>query len=161
MRKHLPYTRHCFVCGRDNPHGLRLRFAADVESGTITADFAPSDHHAGYPGILHGGAVGAALDEAMFWAATYATRRMHMSVDLSVRYRAKTMTGAPYRLVARLDEQRGAMCLTSAELSDAAGTVCASATGKFLPLPAADVARVLADVCDDTATIPLAEFAGA
>ena len=101
MPKLLPYTHHCFVCGKDNPHGMQLRFAADEESGTVSADFVPRDHHAGYPGIMHGGAVGAALDEAMFWGATFKTRRMHMSVELSVRYHSKTITGGAYRLVAR------------------------------------------------------------
>lgn len=161
MPKLLPYTHHCFVCGKDNPHGMQLRFAADEGSGAVSAAFVPRDHHAGYPGIMHGGAVGAALDEAMFWGATFKTRRMHMSVELNVRYHAKTITGGAYRLVARLDQQRGAMCFTSAELVDGAGIVCASATGKFLPLPATEIARVLADVCEDPATIPLREFSGA
>ena len=158
MSQCLPYTHHCFVCGTSNPHGLQLRFHTEPEDHVIHSDYIPSDHHAGYPGVLHGGAVAAVLDEAMLWAATHATGRMQMSVELAVRYRGKTLTGSHHRIVARFVRQRATMCSTTAELLDAAGDVCATASGKYLPLPREDAARVLADVCSDAATLSLRDF---
>lgn len=159
MAQPLPYTHNCFVCGVDNPHGMQLRFHSEGESHVIHADYLPRDEHAGYPGVLHGGAVAAALDEAMFWAATHTTGRMQMSVELAVRYRGKVKTGARYRIVACSGQRRGKLCSTTAELVDADGAVCASASGKFLPLPKEDAQRVLADVCSDPSTVSLRDFA--
>jgi len=151
MVEHLPYSRGCLVCGVENTNGFGLRFHAD--QGIVYAEFVPTSAHAGYPGILHGGGVGAILDEAMFWAATHGTGRMHMSVDLAVRYRGKVMVDQGYRVESRLVEVRGPVCKTQASLLDAAGAVCASATGKFMPLPEEDLERILADFFPDPETV--------
>ena len=151
MVEHLPYSRGCFVCGVENPNGFGLRFHADQD--IVHAEFVPDPQHAGYPGVLHGGAVGAILDEAMFWAATHSAKRMHMSVDLSVRYRGKVMIGETYRVEARLVQARGSVSKTQASLLDIDGVVCASATGKFMPLPEEDVTQVLADFFPDPETV--------
>ena len=44
----------CFVCGIDNPIGVRLAFSTDDE-GRCIARFRPKPEHQGYPGQLHGG----------------------------------------------------------------------------------------------------------
>ena len=151
MVEHLPYTRGCFVCGVDNPQGLHLRFRAD--EGEVHADFAPREGHAGYPGLLHGGALSAALDEAMFWAASHGVGRMHVSAELTVRFRRKVLVTQSYRIVARLVQARSAMCRTEAELLDVEGEVCATATGKYLPLPREDLPLVLQDFYPDEDTV--------
>lgn len=151
MVEHLPYSRGCFVCGVENSHGLGMRFHAEGDS--VHAEFVPNSQHAGYPGLLHGGAIGAVLDEAMFWAASHGTGRMHVSVDLSIRYRRKVLVGETHRVEARLVQTRSTMCKTEASLVDAAGKVCATATGKFMPLPEEDIPRVLADFCPDSKTV--------
>lgn len=128
----LPYTHGCFVCGADNPHGLRLKFR--VEDGEIRADFHPDTRHEGYRGIIHGGVIASALDETMFWAASYESRRFHVSTQLEVRYQKKVEVGKGYLLVARVAESHRRMCFTTAELRAANGEVCASATGRFFPM---------------------------
>ena len=156
MVDHLPYTHSCFVCGADNPHGLKLRFTAD-DTG-VRADFAPKQAHAGYPGLLHGGALGAALDEAMFWAATHSVGRMHMSVEMTVRYRSKVRVGEQYQIHARLEKTARSICRTRAEVLDAAGNVCATASGKYLPLPIEDEAAVMQDFRVDDGTVAPERF---
>jgi acyl-coenzyme A thioesterase PaaI-like protein len=156
MAEHLPYTHNCFVCGVDNPHGLHLRFSSANDE--VTSDFTPRVEHAGYPGVLHGGVVGAALDEAMFWAATHGVSRMHLSAELTVRYRKKVEVGCSYRLVARIVKAARSMCRTEAELLDADSEVCANATGKYLPLPKEDVDLVLRDFHADDSTVPLERY---
>jgi len=121
-------------------------------------DFTPRVEHAGYPGVLHGGVVGAALDEAMFWAATHGVSRMHLSAELTVRYRKKVEVGCSYRLVARIVKAARSMCRTEAELLDADGEVCANATGKYLPLPKEDADLVLQDFHADDSTVPLERY---
>lgn len=59
-----PNSRYCFVCGRDNPLGLYLRFDED-EAGRVIARFTPREEHQGYPGVLHGGLAATVLDETL------------------------------------------------------------------------------------------------
>ncbi|NQU11242.1 hypothetical protein HQ590_10655 [bacterium] len=152
----LPYTHQCFVCGADNPHGLRLRFRA--EHDVIHAEFRPRPEHCGYRGVVHGGVVAGALDEVMFWAATYAHRRMYVSIDLAVRYSRRVAAGTCYRLVARCNTARARLCATTAELRDADGVPCVTAQGKYFPLAPGDVPLALEDFCDDPATLSAREF---
>ena len=153
---YLPYTHQCFVCGADNPHGLRLRFR--FEEGEVRADFVPREAHAGYQGIVHGGVVASALDEVMFWAAAYATRQFHVSVAMQIRWSRKVAVGADYHLAGRLVREQRQFCFTDGELRDQDGRVCAAATGKYYPMRPEDVPLGTADFCPDPQTIPVAEF---
>src|SRR5687767_15623921 len=51
----LPHTAGCLVCGRQNPHGLRLSLDVDESSGVVRVDFTPRPEHIGFEGIVHGG----------------------------------------------------------------------------------------------------------
>jgi acyl-coenzyme A thioesterase PaaI-like protein len=152
----LPYTHGCFVCGASNLHGLRLRFR--VEGDEIRADFHPDARHEGYRGIIHGGVIASALDEAMFWAAAYPNRRFHVSVQLEVRYQKKVEVGKQYLLVARIVESQRRMCSTTAELRNDGGEVCASATGRFFPMRREDISLQHEDFFPDPDVLSPSEF---
>jgi uncharacterized protein (TIGR00369 family) len=152
----LPYTHGCFVCGADNPHGLRLRFR--VEDGEVRADFHPDARHEGYRGIIHGGVIASVLDEAMFWAAAYGSRRFHVSVQLELRYQRKVEAGKKYLLVARVVQSQKRLCPATAELRAADGEVCASATGRFFPMRREDVPLQHEDFYPDPHVLSPMEF---
>ena len=57
-----PNSSMCFLCGVNNPIGLKLKFYTDGEDRCI-ARFRPRPEHQGYPGYLHGGINSALLDE--------------------------------------------------------------------------------------------------
>jgi acyl-coenzyme A thioesterase PaaI-like protein len=54
----------CFVCGIENPMGLKLKFYTD-DKGRCIGRFQPPPEHQGYPGQLHGGLISTLLDETM------------------------------------------------------------------------------------------------
>ena len=83
-RVFLPTSSGCFVCGEENPAGLRTRFY--VENGAVQASLMPAEHHCGYRNVVHGGVVAAILDECMGWAAARASARMCVTAELNVRY---------------------------------------------------------------------------
>jgi uncharacterized protein (TIGR00369 family) len=60
----------CYVCGPDNPLGLRAPFRRDGEQG-CQARYTALPEHAGWSGILHGGVAFALMDEAVGWAPYY------------------------------------------------------------------------------------------
>ena len=152
----LPYTRNCFVCGAQNPSGLRLRFR--FEDGAVRAEFQPRATLEGYRGVVHGGVIASALDDTMFWAAAYARRQFLVSVEMAVRYQQKVAVDAPYRLVARLVREQRKLCFVEAELRGADDAVCASATGKFFPLAPTAVPLHPEDFVNDPQTLAPAEF---
>ncbi len=56
---------NCFVCGENNPGGLRLNFEIDKEQKTLKTTFVASPTFQGWDGIVHGGMICTLLDEAM------------------------------------------------------------------------------------------------
>ena len=56
-------THFCFVCGVDNPFGLKINFQGDG-NGFVSAQTVFISSYQGYPGIVHGGVISAVLDEA-------------------------------------------------------------------------------------------------
>jgi uncharacterized protein (TIGR00369 family) len=97
-----PNSRHCFVCGLENEHGLHLRFFQTEEGDVIVETIVP-DHFQGYPGIVHGGIVASLVDEAL--------GRVHMGLaddprfmftaKMTVNYRKPVPTETPIRIVAQ------------------------------------------------------------
>jgi len=72
MRK-LPEHGSCFVCGGSNSHGIGVTWYAR-EDGSIFTDVTLTEAQQGPPGLAHGGASAALLDEAMgaaVWQAGY------------------------------------------------------------------------------------------
>lgn len=55
---------YCFVCGSENPIGLRTTWTLDKD-GVARTRFRPERHHQGWRGVVHGGILAALLDEAM------------------------------------------------------------------------------------------------
>ena len=53
----------CFVCGPDNPIGLKVVF--DIEDGKCIGEFVPKKEHAGFRNITHGGILFSLLDDVM------------------------------------------------------------------------------------------------
>ena len=56
---------HCFGCGPENEHGMRLKFVHDAERGAMVAHIRLDERFTGPPGHAHGGIIATILDEAM------------------------------------------------------------------------------------------------
>ncbi len=127
----LPISEPCFVCGKDNPAGLRTEFY--VVDGQVRTDFRPQPHHCGYQNTVHGGIVATILDETMGWAAARAITRMCLTGELTVRYltpvpgdRVTTVFTEVVQSSRRMVRARGWIAEN--------GTIYAKAEGRFLPL---------------------------
>jgi hypothetical protein len=56
---------YCFACGKNNPEGMRLKFAYDEERDCFVCRFRLGKRYTGPPGHCHGGIIATLLDEAM------------------------------------------------------------------------------------------------
>lgn len=112
----------CFVCGKDNPIGLKLTFRE--EDNKYISQFTAGPEHQSYDGIVHGGLISTLLDEIM---AGYLTAKGHHAVTgrLEVRYRHPTPIGEPLTIIGWITRERGKLYEMAAEIQLPDGTVTA------------------------------------
>jgi acyl-coenzyme A thioesterase PaaI-like protein len=98
-----PNSRHCFICGLENPVGLHLHIY-ETEPGIIESQYIAPDHFQGYPGVLHGGIVAAIIDEMSSRAQMGSepnSPRFMFTGKLEVKYRKNVPTGKKLKLVGK------------------------------------------------------------
>jgi uncharacterized protein (TIGR00369 family) len=141
----LPVSGGCFVCGRDNLRGLKLRFARCGEHEVRAPCVLDADYN-GFSARAHGGVVASLLDEAMGWAAVLAAGAFTYTVELNLRYRLPVPIGEPLEVRGRVARHTRRITFAEGELRDAQGEVLATASGKFLAMADAESQRVAASL---------------
>jgi uncharacterized protein (TIGR00369 family) len=130
-----PNSAMCFVCGLENPAGLRLVFY-ETGQDEVTATYTPPDHFQGYPGVLHGGIIASLLDEVGGRVAMIGDPTHFMfTAKMEVRYRRPTPLGQPLTVSGRLVKMRGRLAQAHCELRLPDGTVTAEAELTLAELP--------------------------
>ncbi len=133
-----PNSRHCFVCGVENPVGLRLKIY-ETEPGQVEAWYTPPEHFQGYPGLLHGGIVASLLDElsgrALMGSDPQRPRFMY-TAKLEVKYRQNVPIGKPLRIVGKALRSKGRVAEGWAGIYDSQGNLLAEATALLVDVPA-------------------------
>ncbi len=121
----------CFACGPKNPHGLHAHFAQSAEGAE--ANFIPTRHHEGWPGIIHGGILVTLLDEAMAYALYY-RRIAAVTVRLESRFRRPASPGETLKVRANVVAERRGIIDVRSEITGPDGSVIAGANGRFVPV---------------------------
>lgn len=103
-----PNSLHCFICGIENPIGLKLKIYVNDDSSISTTYTAP-EHFQGYPGVLHGGIVAAILDEISGRAlmGDPSSPRFMFTGKLEVKYRKNVPIGKPLQIIGRAVKTKG------------------------------------------------------
>ena len=121
--------KECFVCGENNPCGLRVDFR--LEDGGLTGIFTPRQRHQVLPEIVHGGIISSLLDGAM--AKLLLLRgTVALTARLRVSFKRVVNTGDRLKIRATLVKQRHRLFIMKATLLSPDGTLLAEATGTFL-----------------------------
>ena len=104
-----PNSKMCFICGLKNPVGLHLHIY-EIEPGVVESTFIAPEYFQGYPGVLHGGIVGAILDEmsgrSQMGSDILAPRFM-FTARLAVKYRKNVPIGKPLRMIGKAGKSKG------------------------------------------------------
>lgn len=106
----------CWGCGA-NPHGISLPQPALEGADAYEATFRFDDRHQGGPGIVHGGLVSAALDEACGLLATW-YRFPTVTARILVRYRRPVPINRDLAVSARVTEVRGRRIYVEGAIAD-------------------------------------------
>jgi acyl-coenzyme A thioesterase PaaI-like protein len=138
MKTKQPNSKMCFICGLENPVGLHLHIY-EVEPGMIETTYIAPEHFQGYPGVLHGGIVGAILDEI--------AGRSHMGSDpndprfmftakLEVKYRQNVPIGKPLKIIGKAGKSKSRMAEAwSGIYDDATNELLAEANVLLMNVP--------------------------
>jgi uncharacterized protein (TIGR00369 family) len=146
--KQLPHTHSCFVCGEANPIGLNLRF--QTEGHIVRTHFTPRPEHIGFKQVVHGGIAATLLDEIMVWACAVQTKQFAYCAELTVRFLSPLRPGQEVLATAELTaNRRNKIFEAKGEIKDRDGKLLASATGKYLPVKAVELADMATDFVGD------------
>jgi acyl-coenzyme A thioesterase PaaI-like protein len=130
-----PNSKHCFVCGRENPYGLQLKFY-ETSPGEVVVDVTVPEQFQGYPGVVHGGVVAAMLDEV--------TGRVHMggspprfmfTARLDVHYRKNVPIGEPLHIVGHAGKSKERTAIASGQIFGPNGELLAEAEALLVNVP--------------------------
>ena len=141
--KKQPNSRMCFICGVENPVGLKLKIY-EVEPGIIETTYTPPEHYQSYPGILHGGIVATILDEisGRTHMGDPTQPRFMFTAKLEVKYRKNVPIGTPLRIVGKAGKTKGRMAEAWAGIYDPDGTLLAEANSLLINIPKESISNV-------------------
>ncbi|MCC6346144.1 MAG: PaaI family thioesterase [Nitrospirales bacterium] len=133
MSGKLEADRHCFVCGTENPFGLKLVFSR--AEGKVTSEFIPSPPYQGYKDRVHGGIITSILDEAMIQAAA-AAGITSVTAEIRVRFKRPLLIDEEAEIEAEITRRSPRLLEACARMVHRrSGTVLAEASAKLLPVP--------------------------
>lgn len=126
-----PHHDHCYVCGPANPGSTGVLFDADGD--VLVGELVLDDRHQGVPGLAHGGAIAALLDEAAGSVLLRVGLRF-VTARLDVEYLSPVIIGQPLTLRAWLGQVDGRRHHVTAELR--AEDLAARASATFVTVSA-------------------------
>jgi len=126
----LQKNERCFVCGDENPYGLKVKVIYDGKK-SVFADFIADGRYGGWSNYLHGGILSMIFDELLGWLSVYLGYDA-VTARLEVRYREPVPLGSRIRFSGTLEKQTKRLLdiKTTAQLED--GSVVAEGSGRMM-----------------------------
>ncbi len=130
-----PNSKNCFVCGRENPYGLKLKFY-ETQPGEVIVETTIPEQYQGYPGVVHGGIVAAMLDEVM--------GRVHMggnpprfmfTARLNIRYRKNVPVGQVLRVIGHAGKSKEHSAVANGQIFGPDGDLLAEGDALLVNVP--------------------------
>jgi acyl-coenzyme A thioesterase PaaI-like protein len=139
-----PNSRMCFLCGLENPIGLKLAFYTD-DKGRCIAHFRPREEHQGYPGHLHGGIISSLLDETM--GRVLAPKNVWaMTGRLEVKFRKPVPLDQELTVVGELTRSRSRAYEARGEIRLPDGTLLVEGSGMYIRIPDESIEEVRSEL---------------
>ena len=120
---------YCFVCGPNNPIGLKLNFSLDGD--VMTTEFVPKKEHQGYMNIVHGGIISTLLDEIMVKLAIELGMPV-VTAQMDIRLRKSAKVGERLTFSAEILEDTSKLVIAQAKAVTDNGEIVAEAKGKLV-----------------------------
>ncbi|MGH9512431.1 MAG: PaaI family thioesterase [Terriglobales bacterium] len=131
---------YCFACGKDNRHGMHLKFIHDPERKCFTCRFRLSKRYTGPPGYCHGGIIATILDDAMG-----KLNKVRSVTAVTAQMKIEFLRPVPLHESLRVDSRelrvRGRRHFNMAEIVNQQGQVLARSRGIFVAIDPKRLAR--------------------
>ncbi|MGI5836365.1 MAG: PaaI family thioesterase [Chloroflexota bacterium] len=134
-----PGSINCFVCGRDNPIGLKVQFYQKGKQ--VIARFTPGPEHQGYPDRMHGGIAYTLLDETV-GRAGFIYGYWTFTARLDIKHRKPIPIGQEITVVGEMIRDRGRAIEAKGEILLADGSVAVEGSGLFFKLKPDELKRL-------------------
>ena len=125
------HRNFCFACGKDNPHGMHLKFFLDDDGRCFVSRFRLSERFWGPPKHAHGGIIATILDEAM-GKVNKLRHVIAVTSKMTVEYLKPVPLGKPLVAVGWEKSVRGRRHINLAEIRNEKGEVLARSQGTFI-----------------------------
>ncbi len=122
---------NCFVCGKNNPNGLRLNFEIDQEKKTLRTTFVASPTFQGWDGIVHGGIISTLLDEAMA-KLVYELGYQSVTASLEIKFKKPAPILEPLLVHGEITEVNRRLIRAKARVTKEDGTILAEGRSSLL-----------------------------
>ena len=123
-------ANNCFVCGVENPIGLKVKFS--IVNEVCIGSFTPQIQHTGYDNLTHGGILFSLLDDVMAnWAWLQGKKCFTAKAD--IRYRQELPIGTEVLLEGRCTKLRGRLAqMEGVIIRKDDQSIVAESTGSFM-----------------------------
>jgi len=128
-------NRCCFICGADNPVGLKSRPTRDEAAGRAWLNVVIPESFQGWEGVAHGGIIAALLDEVCAYAVMGVSKQV-VTAELTVRYLKPVPLGREVTVEAHMRERVRRSITVDAQLT-CEGQTLARAEARMVVLKAA------------------------
>ena len=105
----------CFVCGMNNPIGLKADFIVDSDTCSSRASVTLTSDFQGWQYVIHGGVLSALLDEACVYACRAKVDQC-VTAELQVRFRKPVPVDATVDVTGRIEDSSRKIWSASAQL---------------------------------------------
>jgi len=124
---------YCFVCGTQNPVGLKLNFHYDEKNDEMISNTTFPRHFQGWQGVLHGGLISTVLDETMIKAAAQKGLKC-VTAELNIKFKKPALLKKEFTIKGKVKEIRRRIVLSEGSVVDSDGVTIAAANGKFITI---------------------------
>lgn len=129
MKEVLKYDK-CFVCGDQNPNGLKAKFFAR-DDGSVISEIVADYRFQGYKDIIHGGVVFSMLDEVMV-KAVLARGIFALTAEMKIKFRLPVKVGDKIVFTGTVTSTSHHLYRTIGEAVNQRGEVVATANATYL-----------------------------
>ena len=128
-------SRMCFVCGMDNPMGMKAQFY-NMEDGSVMTVFRYETEHQSFPQRVHGGLAATMLDELGLRAMWTRSQEEVFGVTMSMEVKCRRPVPYGVELIGRgiVERETPKFVTIRSELFDVEGNRLADAVLKYIKL---------------------------
>ncbi|NVM03752.1 MAG: PaaI family thioesterase [Candidatus Helarchaeota archaeon] len=133
MRKEIPSgsgESYCFVCGQNNPIGLKLKFFKEDNSCIVT-EFTPKKEHCGWEQLVHGGIICSVMDEAMSWTVLHIANLAGVTKELNVKFKRPIFINEGITIRSQVKNENKKEVRLFSEVINKEGVICAVGEGVY------------------------------